>query len=184
MLRIAEAQRIHRRDRPRAHGEHVAQDAAHARRRALVGLDEAGVVVRLHLEDDRLPVADIDDAGILARALDHPRAGGRQRAQPLLARLVRAVLVPHRREDAELGVGRRAPDQLDDLLVLVELEPVVGNELGRDGDVVVEGHGIRACRGRLDAVLLAQRSAGGNSPRDRVFQERSSAQALSVGRSV
>ena len=48
---LAEAQRVEQRDRPRAHGEHVAQDAADAGRRALVGLDEGGVVVALHLED-------------------------------------------------------------------------------------------------------------------------------------
>ena len=42
-------------------------------RRALIGLDVAGVVVALHLEDRRLAVADVDHAGILARAADHPR---------------------------------------------------------------------------------------------------------------
>ena len=52
MVRRAEAQRVQRRDRPRAHGEDVAQDAADAGRRALIGLDEGGVVVALHLEDD------------------------------------------------------------------------------------------------------------------------------------
>ena len=79
MLRLAERQRVEARDRPRAHGEHVAQDAADAGRRALIGLDEARVVVALHLEDAGEPVADIDDAGVLARALDHPRRLGRQR---------------------------------------------------------------------------------------------------------
>ena len=67
---LAEAQRVHRRDGARAHGEDVAQDAADAGRRTLVGLDEGGVVVALHLEDDGVAVADVDDAGILARALD------------------------------------------------------------------------------------------------------------------
>ncbi len=83
-----EAQRVHRRNRPRPHREHVAQDAADAGRRALIGLDVAGVVVGLHLEHDRLPVADIDDAGILARTLNDARAGGGQRTQPLLGRFV------------------------------------------------------------------------------------------------
>ena len=55
MVGRAEAQRVQRRDRPRAHGEDVAQDAADAGRRALVGLDEGGVVVALHLEDDAAP---------------------------------------------------------------------------------------------------------------------------------
>ena len=58
----AEAERVEARDGPRAHGEDVAQDAADARRRPLVRLDEARVVVRLHLEDGREPVADVDDA--------------------------------------------------------------------------------------------------------------------------
>ena len=73
MVRLAEAQRIHRRDRPRAHGEDVAQDAADAGRRTLIGLDIGGVVVALHLEDHAVAVADIDDAGIFARSLDDPR---------------------------------------------------------------------------------------------------------------
>jgi hypothetical protein len=55
---------------PRAHGEDVAQDAADAGRRALIGLDVARVVVALHLEDGGLAVADVDDAGVLARAAD------------------------------------------------------------------------------------------------------------------
>ena len=33
-----------------------------------------GMVVALHLEDDRVAVADVDHAGILARALDAPAA--------------------------------------------------------------------------------------------------------------
>ena len=41
--------------RARAHGEDVAQDAADAGRRALVGLDVGWVVVALHLEDDGMP---------------------------------------------------------------------------------------------------------------------------------
>ena len=68
MVGRAEAERVQRRDRPRAHGEDVAQDAADAGRRALVGLDEGRVVVALHLEDDGEAVADVDDAGVLARA--------------------------------------------------------------------------------------------------------------------
>ena len=81
MVGPAEAQRVQVGDRPRAHGEDVAQDSADAGRRALVGLDVAGVVVALHLEDGGLAVADVDDAGILARAADHPRRLGRQLLQ-------------------------------------------------------------------------------------------------------
>ena len=81
IFRIAERQRIEAGDRPRAHGEHVAQNAADAGRGALIGLDVARMVVALHLEHDGEPVADVDDAGVLARSLDHPRRLGRQRAQ-------------------------------------------------------------------------------------------------------
>ena len=90
------------------------------------------MVVALHLEHDREPVADIDDAGVLARPLDHPGRLGRQRAQMDPRRLVRAVLVPHGREDAELGEGRRAADQLQDALVFVGLQAVRGDQGGRD----------------------------------------------------
>ena len=134
--RVAEAQRVEHRDRPRAHGEDVAQDTADAGGRALIGLDEGRVVVALHLEDDREPVADIDHAGILARALDHPGSLGRQRLQMDLRRLVGAVLVPHRRDDAELGDRRFAPDQVQEALVLVRLEAVLGDQLRGDLDVV------------------------------------------------
>ena len=64
-----EAQRIHHRDGPRAHGEDVAQDAADAGGRALVGLDERRMVMRLHLERGHPAVADVDHAGVLARPL-------------------------------------------------------------------------------------------------------------------
>ena len=132
MLGSAEAQRVQAGDRPRAHGEHVAQDAADAGGRALIGLDVARVVVALHLEDHGLAVADIDDAGILARPLDHPWRLGRQPAQMHARGFVRAVLVPHRREDAELGEARHPPDQLQDALIFVGLQPVAGDELGGD----------------------------------------------------
>jgi hypothetical protein len=70
----AEAQRIQHRDGPRAHGENVAQNAAHAGGRALKRLDEAGVVVRFDLEGDHVAAADIDDAGVFARPLHHQLA--------------------------------------------------------------------------------------------------------------
>ena len=132
MLRRAEAQRIEAGDRPRAHREHIAQNAADAGGRALIGLDVARMVVALHLEHDRLAVADVDHAGILARPLDHPWRLGRQPAQMQPRGFVRAVLVPHRREDPELGEARHPADQLEDALILVGLEPVAGDEFGGD----------------------------------------------------
>jgi hypothetical protein len=74
----AEAQRIEDGDRPRAHGEDVTQDAAHAGGRAFVRLDRRRVVVRFDLERDGEAVADVDDARVLAGTLQHPRRLRRQ----------------------------------------------------------------------------------------------------------
>ena len=136
VLRVAEAQRVEVGHRPRAHREDVAHDAAHARRRTLVGLDVGGVVVALHLEDGGLAVADVDDAGILARALDDPRRLGRQLLQPHLRGLVGAVLAPHGREDAEFHHGGIAAHDLQQALVFVRRQPVLGNDLRRDRRLV------------------------------------------------
>ena len=71
---MAEAEAVKAGDRACAHGEDIPQNAADAGRRALVGLDERGVVVALYLEDRDLSVADVDDAGVLAGAPGSPRA--------------------------------------------------------------------------------------------------------------
>ena len=108
------------RDRPRAHREDVADDAADAGRRALVGLDERRMVVRLDLEDRGQAVADVDGAGVLARPLQHARPLGRQLLQMDARALVAAVLGPHHREDAELGErSARGRSERDDALVFV-----------------------------------------------------------------
>ena len=77
IIGCAKAERVHVGHWPRAHGENVAQDAADAGCRALIGLNEGGVVVALHLEDRRLAVANIDYPGILARTTNHPGRLGR-----------------------------------------------------------------------------------------------------------
>ena len=128
MLGRAEAQQIEAGDRPRAHCEYVAQDAADPGRRALVRFDERRVVVALHLEDTGLAVADIDHAGVLAGALDHPRRPSGQLAQVRSRRFVRAVLVPHRRHDSEFGKRRRAPDQRDEALIFRRFQPVLDGQ--------------------------------------------------------
>ena len=141
VARRAEAERIEARYGPCTHGEHVAQDAADAGRRPLIGLDERRVVVALHLEDRRLAIADIHHAGVLSRPADDPGRLGGQLPQPHPGRLVGAMFVPHRREDAELGqVGRAANDPLD-ARVLVRAQPVLGDQCGRDRHVRHRAHG-------------------------------------------
>ena len=139
MFRIAERQRVKAGNRTRAHGEDVAQNAADAGCGALIRLDVARMVVALHLEHDSKPVADIDDTGVLARPLNDTGTSGRQRAQMDFRGFVRAVLVPHRREYAELGEARNAADELFEARVFVRLETVLGDQLRGDGRFVA-GH--------------------------------------------
>jgi hypothetical protein len=90
------------------------------------------MVVALHLEHDGLAVADIDHAGILARPLDHPRRFRRQAAQMQPRGFVRAMLVPHGRENPELGEARHPADQLENALIFVRLDAMAGDEFGGD----------------------------------------------------
>ncbi len=125
----AEAQRVHDRDRTRAHRDDVAHDAAHARGRALVGLDVGGVVVRLDLEGDRVALADVDDTGVLTDA-DEQRVGLRgllaELAEVDLGGLVRAVLGPHDGVHGQLRARGAAAEDLHDPLVLVLLQAEFG----------------------------------------------------------
>ena len=115
----AEAQRVEQRDGPHAHREDVAQDAAHARRGALVGLDRRGVVVGLHLEDGAPAVAEVDRAGVLGAGLgEDARAGGGEVAEQRAGVLVAAVLGPERGRHAQLELVRLAVEHGDEPLVL------------------------------------------------------------------
>jgi hypothetical protein len=92
------------------------------------------MVVRFDLERDGDAVADVNDAGVfLARAdQDFWRLGGKrleQRARVFVA----AMLAPHHGEDAQLGVARRAAEDLLRLGVFVRREVVLGNQLWGDG---------------------------------------------------
>ncbi len=162
MVGVAEAERVHHQHRTRAHGEDVAHDAADAGGRALVGLDVTGVVVRLDLERDRQPLADVDDAGVLAHADEQPLAPFSREwpwpvaelAQVHLAALVRAVLAPHDRVHRQLGLGGPAAEHALDAVVLVVLEPQLEERLLEVG-----------CRRRpldgVDAALALRQRPGG-----------------------
>ena len=141
MIRRAETQQVEAGDRPRAHGEHIAQDAANAGRGPLKRLDVGGVVVALHLEDAGVPIADVDDTGVFARPLNDPGRLGRQFAQMFARGFVGAMLVPHGRENAELGKGRRPADEGEDALIFVRLQAMRGDEIGGDCGSIFAGKG-------------------------------------------
>ena len=128
VVRRAEAERVHVGDGPRAHGEYVAHDAAHAGRGSLIGLDIGGMVVALHLEHGGLAVAEIDHARILAGPLNDLRAFGRELFQPDARGLVGAVLRPHHREDAELGERRLPAECLEQSAIFIRAQAVLGDE--------------------------------------------------------
>ena len=132
MFGAAEAQRVGVRHRARAHGEDIAQDAAHAGRCALIGLDIARVVVALHLEDGGLPVPDIDNARIFARPADHPRRLGRQLLEVQSRALVAAVFGPHDREDTQLDEIGLAAQCVEHALVFFGAEAVLFDDFGGD----------------------------------------------------
>ena len=131
MIDGAEAQRIERGDRPRTHGENIAQDAADAGGRALVGLDERRMIVAFHLKRHRQAVANVDDAGVLTRPLQHVRPFGGQVFQIDARAFVTTVLRPHDREYPELGVIRFAAEKLDDLSILFRIEAMARHQLRR-----------------------------------------------------
>ena len=145
--RLAEAQRVEDCDRPRPEREDVAQDPADPGRGALERLDGAGVVVRLDLEGDRVAVAEIDRAGVLARTHHDPLTLGRQPAQQLARVLVGAVLGPQQREHRQLDAVGIAPDQLADALVLGVGQPELA---------VAALQPSRSCRNRRRALEQPQ----------------------------
>ena len=129
---LAEAQPVEQRDRPRTHGDDVAQDPADARRRSLERLDGGRVVVGLDLERDRDALAEVDHARVLARTLQHPLAA---RGEPLEQRgrvLVAAVLGPEQREHGQLEVVREAPKQVADTVEFAVGQPETAMERFRD----------------------------------------------------
>jgi hypothetical protein len=72
------------------------------------------MVVRLHLERDGRPVAEVEDARVLAGTLQDVVARGREPLEERRGVLVAAVLRPEEREDGELEVVRVSAEQLPD----------------------------------------------------------------------
>src|SRR3989440_4127701 len=66
----AEPQAVQQCDRPRTHGEDIAQDSAGAGRGALERLDRRRVIVRFDLEGDRPAVREAQHTSVLPGTLD------------------------------------------------------------------------------------------------------------------
>ena len=117
-IRGAEAQAVQQRDRPRAHGDDVAEDAADPCGRSLERLDGRGMVVALDLERDRLAVAEVDTPAFSPGpwSTRSPEEGSRRKQRRRM--LVPAVLGPEEREDGELEAVRVALEQPADTLQL------------------------------------------------------------------
>src|SRR5438105_3747273 len=100
------------------------------------------MVVRLDLEGANPAFANINDAGILARALYHHF---RARGQPLqvnFGRFVRAVLAPHHAEDSELRQRGRAAQYFQEFLVFLLRKPMFAEQLRSDFNSLLSGrHG-------------------------------------------
>jgi hypothetical protein len=116
-------QSVENRDRPRTHGDDVAQDPADARGRSLERLDRRGVVVRLDLEGDGLVLAEVDHAGVLTGALQDTFSLGGKAPQQEGRVLVAAMLRPEQGKDGELEIVRVAAEQLADAVELPVGQP-------------------------------------------------------------
>jgi hypothetical protein len=76
------------------------------------------MVVALDLERDRLAVAEVDHAGVLARPLQHAGPAARQSPEQESGVLVPAVLRPEQGENGQLEMVRLPLQQLADTVEL------------------------------------------------------------------
>src|SRR5208283_2008393 len=128
----AKAKRVHHRHWPGSHSEDVAQNSADPGGCSLKRLDKRRVIVRFDLESASPAVANVDDARVLARSLQHALAARGQPLQVHSRRFVRAMFAPHDAEDSQLGQRRLAVTQeLLDFFVLVGSQSVLPESLRR-----------------------------------------------------
>ena len=71
-----------------------------------------------HLEDDALAVTDVHDTCVFTGAADDLWTFRREGAQPFFGRLIRTMLVPHRRKYTEFGERGFTPNNFQDARVL------------------------------------------------------------------
>ena len=82
--------------------------------------------MRLDFEGAGPTVADVDDPGIFARALDNALAFSGQPPEMHAAGFVRAVLAPHYAEDPELGEGGDAAQSIKNAAIFFRSDAVSG----------------------------------------------------------
>src|SRR5208283_427781 len=157
----AEAQGVHNGHRPRAHGEDVAQNTAHASGRALEGLDERWVVVRLDFESASPAVADVNDACVLSWALYHAAAVRREPLQVHPRRLVGAVLAPHHAENTQLRERRLAAQRFQNAVVFFWRDPMVTEHFWGDGGFFSDaGRAFNWVHGDKEGSSIVARTTG------------------------
>src|SRR5260370_41246160 len=92
------------------------------------------MIVRIELESAGPTFADVDNAGVFSRPLQHALAARGQALQVHARRLVGAVLAPHHAEDAKLCErGLAVPEKLFDFLVFLGCETVLPERVRREG---------------------------------------------------
>jgi len=140
-LNRSKAQRVHYRDRPRSHGENIAQNSADASGRSLKRFYKRRVIVRLDLESARPTIADINDASIFPWPLHNQLAACGQTFQVNARRLIGAVLAPHHAENSEFGPrGLASAEKLLDFFEFFRSEAVLPDHLRRNGSNRRGGH--------------------------------------------
>src|SRR5919201_5560815 len=112
------------------------------------------MVVRLDLEGAGPAIANINDASVFARPLQHSPAVSRKPAQVHARGLVGAVLAPHHAEDAQLSEARFAPKQALDFLVFLGREAVLLDYLRGNSWDALKGRHIEwwKCYCRIEAL--------------------------------
>ena len=139
------------------------------------------MVVRLDLEGAGPAVADVDDAGVFARALDDAVALGGQALEVNAAGFVGAVLAPHHAVNAQFGERGHTAERRQNAVVLVRSDAVRGEQLRGDGGWLGNDcgggsghHGCLHCRMGVDdasAVTVNVESGDGTiGVRARVVQ--------------
>src|SRR5580698_3616393 len=117
------------------------------------------MIVRLDLEGACPAVADVDDAGVLTRALQNALAARRQALQVNPRRLVGTVFAPHHAEDAEFRErGLALAKKLFDPFVFIESEAMLPESLRRESRGHGGGHGetlLSHLAGRLGRANFA-----------------------------